>query len=87
MGLHKVLAGAMVLAVLWTPPLQAVAEESVREIEEIVVTSRRRTESVQDVPLSVTVFSEERIEQLNSIRQCKYCTLQAGNSRTNRSRT
>ncbi|MBT7372066.1 MAG: TonB-dependent receptor [Gammaproteobacteria bacterium] len=44
-------------------PLLAVAEES-RAIEEIVVTSRRKNESVQDVPLSVTVFGEEKIEQL-----------------------
>ncbi|MEM7019853.1 MAG: TonB-dependent receptor [Pseudomonadota bacterium] len=33
-------------------------------IEEIVVTSRRRSESQQDVPLSVTAFNEEAIEQL-----------------------
>jgi len=33
-------------------------------IEEIVVTSRRRDESVQDVPLSVTAFGVEAIERL-----------------------
>jgi len=33
-------------------------------IEEIVVTSRRRQESQQDVPLSVTAFGAERIEQV-----------------------
>jgi iron complex outermembrane receptor protein len=33
-------------------------------IEEIVVTSRRRDESAQDVPLSVTAFNAEAIEQL-----------------------
>lgn len=33
-------------------------------IEEIVVTSRRREESLQDVPLSVTAFGVEQIEQL-----------------------
>ena len=33
-------------------------------IEEIVVTSRRRQESQQDVPLSVTAFSGEQIERL-----------------------
>ncbi|MEM1433763.1 MAG: TonB-dependent receptor [Pseudomonadota bacterium] len=33
-------------------------------IEEVVVTSRRREESVQDVPLSVTAFGMEAIEQL-----------------------
>ena len=33
-------------------------------IEEIIVTSRRRAESAQDVPLSVTAFGAERIEQV-----------------------
>ena len=34
-------------------------------IEEIVVTSRRRAESVQDVPLAVTAFNSEDIERIN----------------------
>ena len=33
-------------------------------IEEIIVTSRRRDESVQDVPISVTAFGAEQIAQL-----------------------
>ena len=33
-------------------------------IEEVIVTSRRRAESVQDVPLSVTAFGSERIDQI-----------------------
>ncbi|NJN52759.1 MAG: TonB-dependent receptor plug domain-containing protein [Gammaproteobacteria bacterium] len=33
-------------------------------VEEIVVTTRRQEESVQDVPVSVTVFGEEQIEQI-----------------------
>ena len=35
----------------------AYAEEEARDMEEVVVTSRRRDESQQDVPLSVTAFS------------------------------
>lgn len=35
-----------------------------RGMEEIIVTSRRREESVQDVPLSVSVFGDEEIDQL-----------------------
>ena len=45
-------------------PLTVYAEESSSEMEEIVVTSRRRDESQQDVPLSVTAFGRERIDQL-----------------------
>lgn len=60
----NILLGSVLLAGLGAPSQQVVAEDSAREIEEIVVTSRRRNESVQDVPLSVTVFGAEKIEQL-----------------------
>lgn len=32
-------------------------------LEEIVVTARKREESLQDVPLSITAFSEKQIEE------------------------
>jgi iron complex outermembrane receptor protein len=32
------------------------------ELEEIVVTARKRTESLQDVPIAVTAFTESQIE-------------------------
>ncbi len=40
------------------------AESAEGAMEEVVVTSRRKDESIQDVPLSVTAFGEEAIEQL-----------------------
>ena len=61
--LRTAISAAIAVTVLGGPAL-TVAEESARTIEEIVVTSRRKDESVQDVPLSVTAFGEERIEQL-----------------------
>ena len=45
-------------------PQIAIGEETTSIIEEVIVTSRRKNESVQDVPLSVTVFGEEKIAQL-----------------------
>ena len=45
-------------------PLVTLGEESSRVMEEIVVTSRRKDESQQDVPVSVTAFSAARIEQV-----------------------
>ena len=49
---------------LSTPTAHAAERDGSGVIEEIVVTSRRRAESVQDVPLSVTAFGEEKIDQI-----------------------
>jgi iron complex outermembrane receptor protein len=45
-------------------PGAVAAAETSDSIEEILVTSRRRTESSQDVPLAVTAFSEEDIDRI-----------------------
>ena len=34
-------------------------------LEEIVVTAQKRTESLQEVPISIAVFSEDEIQRLN----------------------
>lgn len=44
--------------------VQAQQQDASGLIEEVVVTSRRRQESQQDVPISVTAFGVEQIEQL-----------------------
>lgn len=68
------LGGVLMGAALGAPALAAsaagVEQDQSRVIEEIVVTSRRREESVQDVPVSVTAFGPEQIEQLqpNTLR-------------------
>ena len=38
------------------------------ELEEILVTARKRTESVQDVPESITVFSAAEVEDAGITR-------------------
>ena len=58
-----ILGAAFVAAPLFMPQL-VIAEESVDMMEEVIVTSLRKNESVQYVPLSVTVFGEEQIDQL-----------------------
>ena len=63
MKVSRLIAASLLAATPVTAP-NLFAEESTGSIEEIVVTSRRMSESVQDVPLSVTVFNEEKIEQL-----------------------
>jgi iron complex outermembrane receptor protein len=49
-------------------PAPALAQDSADVgIEEIVVTARRREESLQDVPIAVTAFSAEQLEQTGAI--------------------
>jgi iron complex outermembrane receptor protein len=61
--MRLITASAMVLAGTLAPTTTVLAQESSRAMEEVVVTSRRQEESVQDVPLSVTAFGEEAIER------------------------
>lgn len=56
--------GMLPLAVLQAPAGVAAEQDASGMIEEVVVTSRRREESQQDVPLSVTAFGLEQIDQL-----------------------
>ena len=59
------------LAALASPPLaaQAAAQEGANNlppsVSDIVVTAQRREERAQDVPVVVTAFSPERLEQLD----------------------
>lgn len=69
MKINKLLVGSLI-GMLPIAPQIAIGEETSRVMEEVIVTSRRKNESVQDVPLSVTVFGEEKIAQLkpNTLR-------------------
>lgn len=53
----------MSASLLWVPSVSAQEGVAVA-LEEIVVSARKRDESLQDVPISVDVFSKERLEQL-----------------------
>ena len=57
---------AVALLPLAVPAQDAIAAERDTSgvIEEVIVTSRRREESVQDVPLSVTAFGTEQLDRL-----------------------
>ncbi len=44
-------------------PAQAPLESSVATLDEVVVTARKREESIQDVPLSVEAFSGEELQR------------------------
>lgn len=47
---------------LWASPVFANDDSGVSTIEEIVVTSRKRVENLQDVPEAITAFSERQLE-------------------------
>ena len=42
-------------------------EPGVRVLDEVVVTARRREESLKDVPLSITAFSGEQLERMGAL--------------------
>ena len=60
------MAGVAAIAILLLPAGTAMAQESAaREIEEIVVTARKREERLQEVPLAITAFSAEDMARRN----------------------
>jgi iron complex outermembrane receptor protein len=45
-------------------PAAAAAQSSIAEIDEVVVTARRREESLQDTPVAVSVFTGDALERM-----------------------
>ena len=62
---------AALIATLAAAPLgaqeSAPAADSAGPIEEVTVTARRREESLQDVPIAVSAFSAEQLEQIGAV--------------------
>lgn len=53
---------------LFTVALCSFSSSAVAQLEEIIVTATMRAETLQDVPLSVTVVSDENIESIGAYR-------------------
>jgi len=66
---NLLMQGAAALAVLATsnPAFAQDAKTGVRGVDDIIVTARRKEEKNQDVPVSITAFSNERIAQMNIV--------------------
>lgn len=62
---HLVLATALGMTCLAAPVPGRADVPSVAAVEEIVVTARKREESLRDVPVAATAFSAEKLEQSN----------------------
>jgi iron complex outermembrane receptor protein len=71
-------AALSVLACTAAAQAQQVAGEPAASETEIVVTAQKRTERLQDVPLSITAFSERSIEQQGITSIDDYATRSAG---------
>jgi len=69
---------ALLIGALLLQPVPVSAAESNLEIEEIVVTARRRSESLQDVPGAVTAISEATIEDAGVERAADFIKLTPG---------
>ncbi|MFQ5548195.1 MAG: TonB-dependent receptor [Woeseia sp.] len=64
-GLQAALAfGVLIVATPQAAAQQSSADDSEFVLEEIVVTARRRAESMQEIPISVVAVSSQEIEQL-----------------------
>jgi iron complex outermembrane recepter protein len=61
----------------------ASAERPVALLEEVVVTAQKRIENMQEVPSSITVFSNERLEQLGATSISDYAAYIPGLTVTN----
>jgi iron complex outermembrane recepter protein len=64
---HRCLALAIVAASAPVVPPALAQDNSVAALEEILVTARKRSESVQDVPIAIDAIDYERITQLDIV--------------------
>jgi iron complex outermembrane recepter protein len=69
-----VVAGGAAFAPLVTPQVGA-QTQSADQLEEIVVTARKRNEALLDVPVAVNAFSEEDIESAGIVRPQDFIAL------------
>src|SRR5258708_19314607 len=52
-------------AILAGVPVYAATDTDTATLEEVVVTAQKRTENLQDVPISIEVFDSKKMDQLN----------------------
>jgi len=65
----------LVILTSMLPLATAAAQEGVSSIEEVVVTARKRDESLQDVPIAITAFTQDEIERAGIQRPADFVSL------------
>ncbi len=72
---NRILAAGAAFAAVAAPTPDALAASDQKVIDEILVTAQRREQNLQDVPVSVTVFTGEDLEQNNIQAATDYLAL------------
>jgi iron complex outermembrane recepter protein len=65
--LRKLPLASAISAILAGVPAAYAAEPESTTLEEVVVTAQKQSENLQNVPISITVFDNKRLEQLNVV--------------------
>jgi outer membrane receptor protein involved in Fe transport len=63
--LIKRIVGMVSVSIVCLPVISAYAQEDTGVLEEIIVTAQKRQQSLQDVPISVSVLSGAKLEEAN----------------------
>ena len=62
--LHRTIAPALLAGVL-AAPMPTIAQDDEGQLEEIIVTARKREENLQDVPASISVVTGQMLRETN----------------------
>ena len=65
----------LIVSMSFLPVATAMAQEGASSIEEVVVTARKRDESLQEVPIAITAFTESTIRRAGIERPADFITL------------
>ena len=63
--LIKRILGMVSVSIVCLPVISAYAQDDTGVLEEIIVTAQKRQQSLQDVPISVSVLSGAKLEEAN----------------------
>ncbi|RMF11510.1 MAG: TonB-dependent receptor [Alphaproteobacteria bacterium] len=64
---HRSVALSVSALALMAAPLAAAQEENTFWIEEITVTAQKRAQSIQDVPIAVSAFNQDTLDQIQAV--------------------
>ncbi len=71
----RILGVAIAASLLPLAPMPAAAQQGGGSIDEVVVTARKREESLQDVPIAITAFTESTIQAAGIERPVDFISL------------